>query len=188
MIFYNSDKTKKLKEEDIDLSKGYIIESEEIIHHEGVPGVKEKGHYETIAEYKNEMGEVYGSDVEWIVDEPAIPEIYAYDEIVPIAIYIEYTDEQLLEMKKDELRERRQKECFDVIDRAAWFSLLNEYERNEVMLWRKAWLDVTNTLEVPEEPIAVKNGVDYHFYESYPDLIGWKYEDYTPENVLGKNE
>lgn len=53
----------------------------------------------------------------------------------------------------DELRRRRETECFPIVDRGnLWYSCLTETQMNELENWYHAWLDVTNTLVVPETP------------------------------------
>ena len=54
----------------------------------------------------------------------------------------------------EELRVRREKECFSVINRGEmWYSMLTDEQKSELKVWYKAWLDVTETLE-PPEPLA----------------------------------
>ncbi len=54
----------------------------------------------------------------------------------------------------EELRVRREKECFSVINRGEmWYSLLTDEQKEELKVWYKAWLDVTETLS-PPEPLA----------------------------------
>lgn len=54
----------------------------------------------------------------------------------------------------EELRTRRYKECFSVINRGEmWYSMLTDEQKAELKVWYKAWLDVTETLE-PPEPLA----------------------------------
>lgn len=56
------------------------------------------------------------------------------------------------ELKCNILREQRNRECFAICDRACWFDALTEEQKEEVRVWRKAWLDVTDTLIVPKTP------------------------------------
>lgn len=56
------------------------------------------------------------------------------------------------EQYKKELRRRRENECFAIVDRAAWFYGLSDERKAEVLAWREAWLNVTDTLMVPEKP------------------------------------
>lgn len=51
----------------------------------------------------------------------------------------------------EELRSRREKECFPVINRGEmWYSLLTDEQKEELKIWYKAWLDVTETLNPPD--------------------------------------
>ena len=45
----------------------------------------------------------------------------------------------------EELRRRRQEECFSVINRGElWYSRLTEEQKTELGVWYQAWLDVTD--------------------------------------------
>lgn len=51
------------------------------------------------------------------------------------------------------LRKRRANECFTVINRGRlWYDRLTIEQYSELELWYQAWLDVTKTLKVPDEP------------------------------------
>ena len=53
-----------------------------------------------------------------------------------------------------DLRNRRQYECFEFINRGVlWYNTLTEEQRLELDAWYKAWLDVTETRIIPEKPI-----------------------------------
>lgn len=53
----------------------------------------------------------------------------------------------------DELRERREVECFSYINRGElWYKRLTENELGELNVWYQKWLDVTETKVVPEKP------------------------------------
>ena len=55
--------------------------------------------------------------------------------------------------KFDELRRRRETECFSIINRGQlWYETLNEEQKAELKEWYIAWLDVTDTLVVPNKP------------------------------------
>lgn len=56
------------------------------------------------------------------------------------------------EQAKEELRERRENECFRIVDRAAWFYSLSSEQKTEILKWRQAWCDVTETMEIPTPP------------------------------------
>ena len=82
--------------ENPDLSLGYLKPSTRTEHHEAVPGVKEQWHYETIAEYPNG-----GKDIKQVIDVPGVEAKEAWDEEIPIQIYIPYTQEELDRMEEE---------------------------------------------------------------------------------------
>ena len=58
-----------------------------------------------------------------------------------------------LEEAKATLRERREKECFSVVNRGwIWYSTLTLAQWRELRTWYLAWLNVTNTLTIPNRP------------------------------------
>ena len=61
--------------------------------------------------------------------------------------------EQRLEKQKEALRQQREAECFPVINRG-WmcYSGLNLVQWLELKKWYLAWLNVTETLRIPERP------------------------------------
>lgn len=73
-----------------DLTKGYLKQETQTVHHDAVSGVEEVSHYETIREYPNG-----GKDVKKIVDVKAVPAQEAYDEEVEVQRYVLYTAEEL---------------------------------------------------------------------------------------------
>ena len=76
--------------EEYDLDLGRLEASKRIEHHPAVEEVQEKGHWETIAEYPNG-----GKDVAWVIDVEGVEAVEAWDEEIPISIYIPYTQEEL---------------------------------------------------------------------------------------------
>lgn len=51
------------------------------------------------------------------------------------------------------LRQRRNRECFPIINRGQpWYDRLTAEQKAELSEWYNAWLDVTETLVVPSEP------------------------------------
>lgn len=53
----------------------------------------------------------------------------------------------------NELRSRREQECFPVINRGyMWYMQLNETQMQELNAWYQAWLDVTETQMIPQKP------------------------------------
>lgn len=50
-------------------------------------------------------------------------------------------------------RIKRERECFSIINRGQlWYEMLTADQRNDLKIWYKAWLDVTETLEMPNKP------------------------------------
>lgn len=76
--------------ENPDLSLGYLKDSTRTVHHEAVEGVQERWHYETIKEYPNG-----GKDIQKVIDVPGVEAKAAWDEEIPIQIYVLYTQEEL---------------------------------------------------------------------------------------------
>ena len=57
------------------------------------------------------------------------------------------------EAVKENLRNRREVECFSVINRGQlWYEGVSIAQLLELRKWYKAWLNVTDTLVVPEKP------------------------------------
>lgn len=75
-----------------DLTKGYLKQETQTVHHDAVAGVEEVSHYKTIAEYPNG-----GKDVRKVVDVPGAAAQDAYDEEVEVQRYILYTADELAE-------------------------------------------------------------------------------------------
>ena len=63
-----------------------------------------------------------------------------------------------LEKKKNNLRNKREIECFDYINRGAlWYNRLNNNQKEELEQWYDNWLNVTDTLVIPEKPEWLKD-------------------------------
>ena len=67
-----------------------------------------------------------------------------------------YVDEEfVLESLMDEnsLRERRQRECFNIVDNRSqlWWMKLTDIQKEELEVWYEAWLNVTETKVIPEK-------------------------------------
>ena len=61
--------------------------------------------------------------------------------------------ERALEYAKQvaEIKERREKECFPVINRGQlWYDRLTEEQHEELNAWYQAWLDAPGNLHIPE--------------------------------------
>ena len=99
MKVYNQEKTTILTE--YDLNKGYLVDDKIVI--KTIPPqeeVQEQFHYE-YKEYSNG-----GRDRIKVIDvayQPAKPESYEYEDI---QVYVPYTEEELKEQRKVEIRER----------------------------------------------------------------------------------
>ena len=87
-----------------DLTKGYLKQETQTIHHDAVKAVEEVSHYETIAEYPNG-----GKDVRKVVDVPGVAAKEAYDEEVEVQRYILYTADELA--KQAAAREKAEQEA-----------------------------------------------------------------------------
>ena len=57
-----------------------------------------------------------------------------------------------IEAQLKSLRFKREKECFPIINRGQlWYSTLTAEQYRELQVWYQAWLDVTETLVIPEK-------------------------------------
>ena len=75
--------------------------------------------------------------------------------IVDSNLVFDEAQEQVVEQEaeKAELRERRQKECFNIVDRSKlWYDSLTPEQLKELQDWYDAWLVVTETMIVPTKP------------------------------------
>lgn len=101
---------------------------------------KPTGHYETIKEYTKEI-ELYDENGERTGTETIVTgrELkWVWDDIEEI---------------KNQLRYRRNKECFAVINRGQlWYDNLTKEQLAELKAWYRAWLNITDTLIDPEKP------------------------------------
>ena len=150
MKVYNQEKTKLLEE--YDLNKGYLKEDILITHYDEIEAVEEQFHYETIKEYENG-----GKDVIKVIDVAKVEYKPARDEEEKIYVYIPYTEEEILENKKNELRAIREQECFSIINRGSlWYATLADEQVEELNKWYQNWLDCTETLEIPKKPEWLK--------------------------------
>ena len=61
------------------------------------------------------------------------------------------------EMILENLRLKRQKDCFSVINRGlAWYKTLTAKQVAELDLWYQQWLDVTTTKQIPQKPYWIE--------------------------------
>lgn len=82
--------------ENPDLTLGYLRPGVRTVRHDAVEGVTEVWHYETIAIYPNG-----GKDIRKVVDVPGVAAQAAWDEDIPIQIYVPYTQEELDRMEAE---------------------------------------------------------------------------------------
>ena len=76
--------------ENPDMTIGYLKDSTRTVHHEAVEGIEEAWHYETIKTFPNG-----GKTVKKVIDVPGVQAQEAWDEEIPIQIYVPYTQEEL---------------------------------------------------------------------------------------------
>lgn len=71
---------------------------------------------------------------------------------------IDYDNTEDLRIAKlEELRARREYECFSIVNRGEiWYKRLTEEQKLELDQWYQKWLDVTITLEEPTKPEWLK--------------------------------
>ena len=82
--------------ENPDLTLGCLRPGTRTVHHEAVEGIEEVWHYETIAEYENG-----GKDIQKVIDVPGVAAQAAWDEEIPIQIYVPFTQEELDRMEAE---------------------------------------------------------------------------------------
>ena len=142
MKIYNETKTELLLNPD--LEKGRLIQDKIVT--KTIPAqqeVQEQFHYE-YKEYPNGgKDQIKVVDVEY---RPAKPETYEYEDI---QVYKPYTEEEYIH----NLRAKREAECFPIINRGQlWYDTLTEEQMAELKDWYIAWLNVTDTLVIPNKP------------------------------------
>lgn len=103
----------ELKQEDIDLNAGKLVDETITVHHDAVEGVKEVSHVEVLKEYYETGPDgapvldadghkiVFGKDVKTVIDVPGVEAKAAYDEQEEIQRYIPYTAEELDKIAKE---------------------------------------------------------------------------------------
>lgn len=98
-----------------DLTLGYIKPGTRTEHHEAIEAVTEVWHYETVAEYPNG-----GKDIRKVVDVPGVEAVAAWDEEIPIQIYVPYTQEEIARIEA----ERNKPTQLDRIEAQALYTAL----------------------------------------------------------------
>lgn len=66
--------------------------------------------------------------------------------------FIKLKDET--ELRANAIRNRRERECFPIINRGAlWYEKLTEEQKTELSAWYEAWLDAPETGTAPTAPV-----------------------------------
>lgn len=146
MKVYDSTKTIELDDYDLELGR---LENDTLTRHIPYsPAVPRVIHYNVLATYPNG-----GQEIEEVIDEEGKEEVLEHDETEDILVFIPYTEEELEEKRKDEIRQQREYECFPIINRGAfWYDTLTTSQKDELRLWYHAWLDAPETGLIPERP------------------------------------
>ena len=67
----------------------------------------------------------------------------------------------ITDINKKELRQLRSKVCFSVINRGKlWYERLTNEQQGELRAWYQAWLDVTDTSNIPRTPEWINDKLD----------------------------
>lgn len=178
MKIYNESKTQELKDQDLSLGK--LVEDKIfVMHHDAVPAVVGKTSEQIAKEMASEGKEVFynenrglwyyvekkfdngGRSVKAIYDIQAAPAKDAWDEYEDIFVYIPYTATELVDLQREELRQRRSEECFPIINRGAlWYEKLTSDQRSELSEWYEKWLNAPQTLSAPTAPSWIDEKVN----------------------------
>ena len=167
MKIYNESKTIEITSPD--LSLGRLVEDRLFVaHHEAIPAVIGKTSEELAKEmavqgaetvFNEKIGLWYyvekkfdngGRSVKAIYDVPAIEGKDAWDEYEDIYVYIPYTEEELLENKKNALREERKVllEAFDKWEKAVLRG--REKDDSSIMSWYRDLLNLVESAFLDE--------------------------------------
>lgn len=148
MRIFDETKTRELQHGALDFEKGYLKNDKKFLRHHEAVEAKDAVYKERIVTENNGFTSTYMDLVS-----PAVEAKEAYDEYENIQVYVPYTEEEL----KQRLRTRRGSECFPYINRGGlWYDTLSAEQHAELEVWYKAWLNVTETLEVPRTPNWLK--------------------------------
>ena len=146
MLVYNQEKTEILT--DYDLTKGYLQNDTITKHIPEVKAVEERFHYETVKEYPNG-----GRDRKKVIDVAGVKAVPAHDETEEIQVYIPYTDEELDNLHKKQLRATRNTllNAFDKWEKAVLRG--RETDSEEVMQWYNELLALQENAftEIPDK-------------------------------------
>ena len=98
--------------------------------------------FETVKVYDDRLG-AYKE-----IEQPKITELTQQEK----QVIIEQEQKVQAEQELEKLRVRRAKECFTHIDPAGKWDNYTEDQKSQLRLWRKQWLDVTQTKIIPQKP------------------------------------
>lgn len=167
MKIYNAEKTQELTNPDLSLGK-LVADKLFVAHHDAVPAVAGKTSEELAKEMEKQGREVFfnakmsfwyyvekkfdngGRSVKAIYPVQGIPEKEAWDEYEDIYVYIPYTEEELLENRKNALREER-KVLLDAFDK--WEkAVLRGREKDDayIMSWYRDLLNLVESAFLDE--------------------------------------
>ena len=81
-----------------------------------------------------------------------------FEEYTHTEEYKQKEEQWLHNQELKDLRRQREIECFSVINRGyLWYYQLSESQLAELSAWYNAWLNVTETLEIPKKPSWLKS-------------------------------
>lgn len=167
MKVYDETKTEILENPDLELGylkTDYLVkvipEQEEVkqVSHKEIIRVAYTDGTVSVGNEVDKTKKVKGMEVREVVDVEGKPYIPEHEEKEEIQVYVLYTEDELLENKKNKFRAWRE-QYFKVIDRAVWFDCLSETDKNLVRIFRTELLNITETLEYPEIPECVSKEV-----------------------------
>ena len=142
MRIFNQEKTEELN--DIDFSKGYLVDDSIVIHIPEQQEVVEQFHYETVREYPNG-----GKDVKKVIDVEGKPYIAEHDETENIQVYITYTEQELQKIENEktilQLKQNLANTDYQAIKYAE--GRMTEEEYAPIGEQRQQWRDEINRLE-----------------------------------------
>ena len=120
--------------ENPDLTKGYLKQETQTIHHDAVAGVEEVSHYE----YKTYPN---GGRDRWkVMDVPGVDPQPAWDEEVPVQRYISYTAKELAVQEKARKEAQQRQEALDKLPETL------EALKNENEMLKQCLLEMSETV------------------------------------------
>lgn len=98
-----------------------------------------------------------GGDVSVSIVDEIADEDYKYLSSTPDSYKIENDKVVILipidTIKKNEIRKRRDTECFSIVDRGElWYNSLTEEQSSGLKQWYQNWLNAPETGEIPDKP------------------------------------